>query len=57
MSRFGELSNKEIASRLNISVKTVENQITIALKKIRSFLDGYSIALLTFLIEIIKIKF
>ncbi len=35
MSRFEELSNKEIASRMSISEKTVENQITLALKKLK----------------------
>ena len=35
LSRFEELSNKEIASRMAISEKTVENQITLALKKLR----------------------
>lgn len=39
MSRSLDLSNKEIASALNLSPKTVENQITIALKKIKKFLD------------------
>jgi RNA polymerase sigma-70 factor (family 1) len=32
MSRKQYLSNKEIATQLNLSVKTVENQITIALR-------------------------
>lgn len=41
MSRFGNLSNKEIAIQLKISVKTVENQITIALKKIKNFIEIY----------------
>lgn len=42
-SRKEILTNKEIASELKISEKTVEGQITIALKKIRSFLgDSYS---------------
>lgn len=36
MSRKEHLSVKEIAERLNISPKTVENQITIALRKIRA---------------------
>nr|WP_295871348.1 RNA polymerase sigma-70 factor [uncultured Chitinophaga sp.] len=36
LSRVQHLSNKEIAARLGISEKTVENQITIALKKLRS---------------------
>jgi RNA polymerase sigma-70 factor (ECF subfamily) len=35
MSRKEHLSNKEIASKLGISPKTVENQINIGLKKIR----------------------
>ena len=35
LSRFGELSNKEIALKLGVSEKTVENQITIALKKLK----------------------
>lgn len=35
MSRNEYLSNKEIAARLNISEKTVENQMTIVLKKLR----------------------
>lgn len=38
MKRFAELSNKEIASKLNISVKTVEAQMTIAIKKLTTFL-------------------
>jgi RNA polymerase sigma-70 factor, ECF subfamily len=43
MSRFGDFSNKQIAEQLNISEKTVENQITIALKKIRAYLSKHSI--------------
>ena len=35
LSRFEELSNKEIASKMSISEKTVENQLTLALKKLR----------------------
>lgn len=38
LSKVEELSNKEIAARLDISVKTVENQMTIALKKLREYL-------------------
>ncbi|MDA3890880.1 MAG: RNA polymerase sigma-70 factor [Salinivirgaceae bacterium] len=37
LKRFAELSNKEIADKLDISVKTVENQMTIALKRIREY--------------------
>ena len=43
LSRSENLTNQEIARRLNISVKTVEGQITTALKKIKKFLgDQYS---------------
>jgi RNA polymerase sigma-70 factor (family 1) len=39
LSRFESLSNKKIAERLNISHKTVENQITKALKILHVSLD------------------
>jgi RNA polymerase sigma-70 factor (family 1) len=45
LSREEELSHKEIASKLNISTKTVENQITIALKRVRSSLNTLSVFL------------
>lgn len=41
LSRDQDLSNKEIAKILNISVNTVENQMSIALKKLRSHLKPY----------------
>lgn len=41
MSRFSNLSYKEIAGELNISTKTVEAQIRIALQKIYQFLSKY----------------
>jgi RNA polymerase sigma-70 factor (ECF subfamily) len=41
LSRKEYLSNKEIAARLNISIKTVENQITIALRYLRTGLTDY----------------
>jgi RNA polymerase sigma-70 factor (ECF subfamily) len=41
LSKREELSNREIAERLGISVKTVENQMTIALKKLREYLIPY----------------
>jgi RNA polymerase sigma-70 factor (family 1) len=41
LSRKEYLSNKEIASRLNISIKTVENQMTIALRYLRTGLSDY----------------
>lgn len=39
LSRFESLSNKKIAERLNISHKTVENQITKALKVLHMSVD------------------
>ncbi|SMC94018.1 RNA polymerase sigma-70 factor [Pedobacter africanus] len=35
LSRYAQLSNKEIAAQLGITEKTVENQMTIALKKMK----------------------
>lgn len=43
MSRKEHLSNKEIAARLNLSTKTVENQINIGLKKMRVLMDDFLI--------------
>lgn len=41
LSKQSNLSNREIADKLNISVKTVENQMTIALKKLREALSPH----------------
>ncbi|WP_367388709.1 RNA polymerase sigma-70 factor [Lewinella sp. LCG006] len=41
LSRFEEMSNKEIAAHLEISVKTVENQMTKALRLLREKLSPY----------------
>lgn len=46
MSRFDHLSNKEIAAQLRISIRSVENQITTALQKIRVRLHKDSLILL-----------
>jgi len=35
LSRFENLKNHEIADRLNVSLNTVQKQISIALKKLR----------------------
>ena len=43
LSREYQLSHKEIAERLHISPKTVENQLTIALKKLRSSLTRLAV--------------
>ena len=50
LSRFGELSNREVATELNISEKTVENQITNAIKKIKAFVNQYELPIYTKLI-------
>lgn len=50
LSRNEQLSHAEIASRMNITVKTVENQITIALKRIRLFI-GHSMIIISCLLS------
>lgn len=42
LSRFEEMSYKEIAEKLDISIKTVENQIGKALKILRSAVESYN---------------
>lgn len=49
MSRFEELKYKEIAERLNISIKTVENQMGKALKLLRGSLSDLLLILFLFL--------
>jgi len=46
LSRHEEMKYKEIAGHLEVSVKTVETQMSIALKRLREYLDPY----LTFLL-------
>jgi len=41
LKRIDEMSNKEIADQLNISVKTVEAQMTIALKRLYQFISNH----------------
>ena len=45
MSRFDNLKQQEIADRLGISIKTVKNHITHALKRLRNS-TGYSVIIL-----------
>jgi len=41
LKRFEGLSNRAIAEKLDISIKTVENQMTTALKRLKSALSHY----------------
>lgn len=41
LSRFEEMSNKEIAEHLGLSVKTIENQMTKALRTLKTALEIY----------------
>lgn len=49
MSRYDGLKNKEIAEKLNISVRTVENQIYSALRVLKTELKDYLPILLLFI--------
>ena len=54
MHRYDELKYKEIAERLNISIKTVENQIGKALSFLRDELKNYLPMLLLVLFVLLK---
>ena len=43
LKRYGDLSRKEIAEKLDISEKTVDNHLAVATKKIRAFLLKYGL--------------
>lgn len=45
MSRMEKLSNQAVADKLQISIKTVEGQITIALKRLRDLLISVTITI------------
>ena len=45
MSRFGDYTNKQIAEELNISQRTVETQISIAIKRIKHDVGKYLVLL------------
>jgi RNA polymerase sigma-70 factor (ECF subfamily) len=50
LSRYEELSYREIATTLSISIKTVENQMMTALKKLRVSLQDYLHVIILFLL-------
>jgi RNA polymerase sigma-70 factor (ECF subfamily) len=50
LSRHEGLSNKEIASRLNVSVKTVENQMTASLSILREFFSRRDLVSIAFVV-------
>jgi RNA polymerase sigma-70 factor (family 1) len=54
MSRKEYLSNKEIAEKLNITVKAVESQITLALKQLRVSLGEFLFLACVLLLEFFK---
>lgn len=49
LSRYESLSHKEISDKLNISIRTVKNQISVALKHLRVQLEGQVYVLLLFI--------
>lgn len=55
LSREEHLSYKEIAEVKEISVKTVENQMGIALKKIREYLSSHSEEAVTMFLLLLKL--
>lgn len=54
LSRYEGLKYKEIAEKLNISIKTVENQMGSALKFLKTQLSDYLVTLLIFIIYLNK---
>jgi RNA polymerase sigma-70 factor (family 1) len=54
LSRFGKLSYKEIATNLDISPKTVENQLGKALKMLRTFLKESGVCMTLTLLGILQ---
>jgi RNA polymerase sigma-70 factor (family 1) len=56
LSRFEELKQQEIADRLGISIKTVKNHITHALKLISKSVDGFLLAAIIIIQNILKLN-
>lgn len=56
MSREEDMTHKEIAEKLNLSVYTVQEHISLSLKKIRNFLSGYPEEFIDLLLIFIFLK-
>ncbi|MEI6899275.1 MAG: RNA polymerase sigma-70 factor [Bacteroidota bacterium] len=56
MSRYDGLTYQQIATKLNISVKTVENQMGAALKTLRSELSEYLPWVILFFFDLFRLK-
>jgi len=41
LKKFGDMSNLDIANHLNLSIKTIEAQMTIAIKKLTHYIDSH----------------
>jgi RNA polymerase sigma-70 factor (ECF subfamily) len=54
LSRFEELKQQEIADKMGISIKTVKNHITHALKTISKSLDGFVIAAILIIQNVLR---
>jgi RNA polymerase sigma-70 factor (ECF subfamily) len=54
LSRFEELKQQEIADRMGISIKTVKNHITHALKTLSKSLDGFVVAALIIIQNVLR---
>jgi RNA polymerase sigma-70 factor (ECF subfamily) len=48
LSRFGNMTHRQIADKLNISTSTVNNQISFAMRQLKEKLKNYSFLLLLF---------
>jgi RNA polymerase sigma-70 factor (ECF subfamily) len=54
LSRFEELKQQEIADKLGISIKTVKNHITHALKNLSKSIDGFVVAAIIIIQNVLR---